>query len=81
MRHPVDARHRGRRLHRVRETQPQLPSVEGEVDAGEHHFPVACRRQSRYLLPESEELLGAQRPPGIGYDAVGAELGAAVLDL
>lgn len=50
------------------------------MDAGQHHFPVAALRQPFHFPADVLVTSAAHPSSGIGNDAVGTELVAAVLD-
>ena len=79
--HPIDARYSTADVHRIPQISLPLHAVKGKVDADEHRLPAACLRHLCRLLCQRLPGLGATAPSGVGYDAVGAELVAAVLDL
>ena len=62
-------------------TVPPLHPPGGDLNAGDDDLPVTLRSKLLCLRDGVLQRLGAERPPGIGYDAVGAEVAAAVLDL
>ena len=53
----------------------------GDLDARQHYLPVALVLEPFRLLPGLGEGQGPHRSPGVGNDAVGAEVDAAVLHL
>ena len=53
----------------------------GDLDAGEHDLVIALLRQLPGLLRRPLQGQGTYPAPGVGDDAVGAEVDAAVLDL
>ena len=59
----------------------QVYAPAGDLDACHHDFPVALSGQLLCLLQSGFQWGGADGTPGIGDDAVGAEVDAAVLDL
>ena len=59
----------------------EILSPRGDLDAGEDHLPVALPPQLLRLAHRLLQRQGPHRPPGIGDDAVGAEVDAAVLHL
>ena len=59
----------------------EIPAPGGDFDAGDHDLPVALRSQLLCLRHGLCQGQTPHRPPGVGDDAVGAEVGAAVLDL
>ena len=59
----------------------QIHAPGGDLDAGDDDLPVALFCQSLCLLHGQLQGGGTDRSTGIGNDAVGAEIHAAVLDL
>ena len=59
----------------------QVHPIGGHLDAGEHQLPVALLPDARRLGGGVGQRQAPQAAPGVGDDAVGAEVDAAVLDL
>ena len=70
-------------LHQVDEglTRFQILAPGGNFDARQDDLPVAVGGEARRLLHRLFQGQGAHRAPGVGDDAVGAEVDAAVLHL
>ena len=66
---------------RHRRLARQIHTPAGDLNAGDHDLPVAPVPQLPGLLQRQLQRRGANRPSGIGNDAVGAEVHAAVLHL
>ena len=81
--HPALRRGGAHRLHKVDQALPifEIVSPGGDFDAGEHQLPVAHPGKALCLTGGLLQGKGADRPPGVGNDTVGAEVDAAILHL
>ncbi|CUQ32456.1 Uncharacterised protein [Flavonifractor plautii] len=81
--HPALRRGGAHRLHKVDQALPifEIVSPGGDFDAGEHQLPVARPGKALCLTGGLPQGKGADRPPGVGDNTVGAEVDAAVLHL
>ena len=82
----ADARRGDRPAHRLDqvdqgEAVAPLRTPGGDLDTGEDDLAVTRLGQGDGLLPRRLRRFGAQRAAGVGDDAVGAEVAAAVLHL
>ena len=59
----------------------QVPAPGGDLDARDHDLPVALLTEGNRLRHRLVQRQGPHRPPGVGDDAVGAEVAAPVLHL
>ena len=81
--HPQPLRRLTDRLKQVDQARRarQIPAPGGDLNARDYQLPVALRRQAAGLCRRRLQGQGADWAPGIGDDAVGAEVGAPVLHL